>query len=109
MVKQFDTKIFTKCSRTRTQIYCHIKYASLNYSHQLCLRIMFLKVQTTQHPLSRERLIVLHKVHMANMSLKLAKLEHFTKVPPLVSKALRLDYPYAADILFNEFHFLFCG
>ena len=64
-------------------------------------------MQSSQHTLRRERLIILHKVYMPDMGLKLSKLEYFAEITTTVAKPLGFYNPNSFDILLNEIHFLF--
>ena len=104
---QLDGHVLSPRGAAVTQVYCHVQDTTLGDAHQLGLApLAALEVQAAQHAASRERLVVLHEVHMTHVCVKFPLLEHLAEVSALVAETFGLNDPDALDGLFDEVHFL---
>ena len=47
------------CGRSASEIHCNVKYSALDHADKLCLRILFLEVQSPQDAFGAHALVVL--------------------------------------------------
>ena len=79
------------------QVHRHVKDFTLDYAHELSLRILLLEVEAAEYALLALGFVVLHEDHIEAGSVKFALVVGFHKVAALVTKDRRLDNRYALD------------
>ncbi len=102
---QFNRKMTSPCRAAMTQVHNDIQDMALRDTHQFGLAsLTTLEVKSPYYAMSRERLIILNKIHMSHMVFKLILLEHLAEIAALVPEPLGFDDPYAHDFLFDKCH-----
>ena len=105
---KLDGNVLSPSGAAVPQVHHHIEHRAPRDAHQLCLApLAALEMQSSQHALGRERLVVLHKVDMSNMGIKISLLKNLAEIATAIPKPLGLYNPDAFDILLDEIHDLF--
>ena len=70
----------------------NVKYLTFEDANELCLRVSFLKMQTSQNALAGTRLIVLNKIVIKSGSLEIGLFVGLHKISAVISVGLDVNY-----------------
>ena len=103
--RQFHADPAAKSWRFAPDVYHHIQHCATNSTHQLALRLLYLKMQPPQHPFGASAVVVLNKLVLkSGCFFKSFFVVAFVEKAPCITKHFRLKNQYIGNVSWRYPH-----
>ena len=103
--REFHGDVLSVCWAALADVNCNIQNRALDAPNEFCLRERrTLKMQTPHHAIRRHRLVVLHKIDLADLRLKVPLRKRLKEISACILEHLRLNNHHAVYCCLDYFH-----